>query len=124
MGAILNGNILFPFFTNTHTHVPPPPSDDLLLWHCAADALARPGLFPLDESCGGVTGVGEGRRRLRGKADTFLSQIMLLPPLEKKMAILTLFRIFRMDAFSFISYLRGKGVKGKKAFKCDKHMLF
>ncbi len=118
----------FPFSqTHTHTFVPPPPSDDLLLWHCAADALAlaRPFSSGWKGRGGGVTGLrmggGGGRRRLRGKAHTFLSRIMLLPPLEEKWPCNLALHI--QDGCIFSLFWGGWGSKEKRkgaSFKCNK----
>ncbi len=81
----------FPF-SQTHTHT----LSSLLplqMTYCSGTVLQMrllwPGPFPLDERDAAVEWrgfgwAGGGRRRLRGKADTFLSRIMLLPPLEEK----------------------------------------
>lgn len=75
------------------THMrPSSPSDDLLLWHCAADALLSacigPALFlwmkEMRRWSDGASAEWGWRRWLWGKADTFLSQIILLPQLEEK----------------------------------------
>lgn len=111
----------FSFFTNTHTHthlslLP------LQMTYCSGTALHMSFLGPALFLCmkgtrrwsdGASDGRGEGRKRLRGKADTFLSQIMLLPPLEEKWPFNLVLHI--QDGCIFFSFLfEGDGGRRKK----------
>ncbi len=117
----------FPF-SQTHTHFRPssPFRWPTALALCCRCACFGPALFLWMKgtrrwSDGASDGRGGGRRRLRGKADTFLSRIMLLPPLEEKWPCNLALHI--QDGCIFSLFWGGWGSKEKRkgaSFKCNK----